>query len=131
MVDKSWMLNPTSMRHAKTCIDMIRQKTGTQLKLSQPDFFNVVRTYVDEIDSRDLLTAYNSLLEKSSLTSVIQPVVANAIVTNSVATNAVITKAVAAKAVAEETVSVKGRLYPRWRDGKEFTGFYRGQPCYR
>ena len=112
MVDKSWLLNPTTLRHAKTCIDLIRQETGTKLKLSQPDFFNVLHNHVNDINSQDLSTAYNNLLEKSSLTANIQPVVAKTLTT-------------------EETIRVNGKQLPRWRDGKEFSGFYRGQPRYR
>ena len=68
MVDKSWMLNPTTMRHAKTCIDLIRQETGIKLKLSQPDFLAALRKYVEDINSQALLSAYKALIAKSSTT---------------------------------------------------------------
>lgn len=62
MADKSWMLNPKAIRHAKECIAIVKEVSGIKLKLSQPDFLQVIHEQVDATGSRSLSDAYARLI---------------------------------------------------------------------
>ncbi len=128
MADKSWMLNPKAIRHANECIRIIKEKKGVRLKLSQPDFLQQLHQYVEIIGSRKLGDSYAGLLSMAGVGNVLRNLEAEP-------AQAVVAQpmAVGAETVAQfpdETVHVGGKDYPRYRNGREFKGLYRGIPRY-
>lgn len=127
MADKSWMLNPKAIRHANECIQIIKESKGVRLKLSQPDFLQRLHEYVEQINSRQLGDAYAQLLAMAGVGTVL----------NSLAeepAQAVVAQAAASGDIAstsEEMVNIGGRHFPRFRNGRELKGLYRGIPRYR
>lgn len=62
MADKSWMLNPLAIRHARDCIAIIKRDFDVSLKLSDPDFLVQMQEKVALAASRDLGRAYALLV---------------------------------------------------------------------
>ena len=109
MIDKSWMLNPQAIRHAKTCIQIIKDRTNEKLKLSQSDFFQKLEECGKSIRSVEFIAAHHQLM-----------------------TMAESRKSLTLRAVdSVETVAFGGKHYPKWQAGKAFQGMYRGQPLYQ
>lgn len=128
MADKSWMLNPKAIRHANECIHIIKELEGVRLKLSQPDFLPRLHEYVEQLNSRRLGDAYAELLAMAGVGNVLQTLEAepaHAVV--AAASGGDITTA----HTSEETVKMGGQTFPRFRNGREFRGLYRGVPRYR
>lgn len=125
MADKSWMLNPKAIRHANSCIQIIRDCEGIRLKLSQPDFLSQLHAYVDKIDSRELGDTYANLLGMAGVGNVMQQLKnpAKMVVAQAVGDNYAQTS--------EETVSYGEKQFPRYRNGREFKGLVGGVPRYR
>ncbi|MGI1679797.1 MAG: hypothetical protein K6L75_13735 [Cellvibrionaceae bacterium] len=128
-MDKSWMLNPQAIRYAKACIDVVKDELGIKLKLSHPEFLQMLHEYVDMTDSEELGMAYSKLISMAgpgTLLKGLEPKVTENIVTlpfQKQANGEIFSD--------EEMVKLNGKLYPKWRDGKELKGSYRGQPTYR
>ena len=61
MQDKSWMLNPAAISQARNCIDIIQDELGIKLKLSHPQFLELIVEYIELTDSQILADAYNGL----------------------------------------------------------------------
>lgn len=125
MADKSWMLNPRAIRHANTCIGIIKEQLGLRLKLSQPDFLSRLHQYVDTINDTRLNEAYSSLLSMAGVGNLMTQLQAPA-------------KAVVAQAVgdrpaelSDEQITIDGQQYPRFRNGREIQGVVGGVPRYR
>ena len=130
MADKEWMLNPQAIRHAKECMHIVKAELGIKLMLSNPDFIVLLHEYVEMLESPALGTAYAKLIAMAGPGTILAemsgkeapPVLqtqASAVGGDSMAKDP------------NEAVKVNGRSFPRWCDGKEFRGLYRGQPTYR
>ena len=61
-MDKSWMLNPTAINAAKNCILIVQEELGVKLKLSHPQFLEMLREYVVLTDSEALQDSYEILI---------------------------------------------------------------------
>ena len=127
MADKSWMLNPKAIRHARECINIIKLLNGEVLKLSQPDFLMKLHTYVDDLTSDELRMAYSHLLSMAGVGNVLQSLEkmpAKELVA------ALPDKDVVSLVTDSECVEYNGVEYSRYRNGREFKGLYRGIPRY-
>ena len=137
MSDKSWMLNPTAIAQARSCISIIQDELGVKLKLSHPQFLEMIFDYIELTDSEELAAAYHSL---SSLADGELPTNANKpaekvvkMKTNMAARPAATPpapKSPESNAAGEEMVEYKGKHYAKYADGGEFKGLYRGQARY-
>ena len=137
MSDKSWMLNPTAIAQAKNCIQIIQHELGIKLKLSHPQFLEMIKEYIDLTDSDELAKSYNQLAQLAGgqlqqvEREVVVPIAKSAPLAN---TTAAPTRQASVsptpQAHSEEMVEYKGKLYPRYSDGGEFKGLYRGQARY-
>ena len=72
MADKSWMLNPLTIRHARECIGIIKRDFDVTLKLSDPDFLEQLHEKVALAASRDLGKAYAVLVADAGVGNVIR-----------------------------------------------------------
>ncbi len=130
MADKSWMLNPKAIRHAKECINIIRELTGDKLKLSHPDFVQQLHEYVETTGSIQLGEAYARLIAMAGVGYVLQ----NLKPKHEMEEEYVPYRRVVGDTVgldeSSSTVEFHGRVYPKYRSGLEFRGVYRGQPRY-
>jgi len=128
MADKSWMLNPKAIRYANECIQLIREKEGVRLKLSQADFLQQLHGFVERIRSKQLGESYAQLIAMAGVGNVVRSLEAGP-------AQAVIAQPMAvgsdALSISEEMVQVEGGAYPRYRNGREFQGLFRGVPRYR
>lgn len=147
MSDKSWMLNAKAIRHAKECIQVVKDELGIKLTLSHPDFIHLLHEYVDMLDSQALHDAYTQLIAMAgpgtllkALSPKVQgeknviPLLVNQAVGDSFIAQADANASVelqAGSASDQEMVMANGKSYPRFREGKEFKGLYRGQPNYQ
>lgn len=139
MSDKEWMLNAKAIRHAKDCINALKNELGVKLTLSHPDFIQLLHEYVEVLDSRELNDAYAQLIAMAGPGTILKSL-------NAKGKNAVpllVQRVVGDSFIPSEedwesldfdlqdSVTANGKSYPRFRDGKEFKGLYRGQPNYR
>jgi hypothetical protein len=128
MSDKSWMLSADAISKARMCITVIQDELGVKLKLSHPDFLNMIKEYVELTESSTLRDAYNELVVFAG-----QPKVhVNDSVVVPLKTPHSTTPAATVPSVlsAEEMVRYKGKEYPKYREGQTFKGLYRGQALY-
>ena len=127
MADKSWMLNPKAIRHARECINIIKSLNGEVLKLSQPDFLMKLHTYVDHLKSDELRMAYSHLLSMAGVGNVLQSL--EKMPAKEVMA-ALPDKEVVSLVTDFECIEYNGVEYSRYRNGREFKGLYRGIPRY-
>ena len=132
MSDKSWMLNPTAIAQAKHCIQIIQEELGIKLKLSHPQFLEMIQEYIELTDSDELAKSYNQLaqLAGGQLQQIEREVVVPIAKTRPVTASAGVTNGSTAKTANDEMIEYKGKLYPRFSEGGEFKGLYRGQARY-
>ena len=140
MSDKAWLLNPSAIRAAKKCIQCVQDELGVKLKLSHPEFMEMLHEYVDLTDSETLGQAYSELLSFTGVGNAMKKLnaskvaaQANAKVVPIAQEHQQVVNAVSPTVVESQeptTIEFKGKTYPLWRDGKRFKGLYRGQPNY-
>ena len=130
MADKEWMLNPQAIRHAKECINIVKGELGIKLTLSNPNFIYLLHEYVDMLESPDLGTAYAQLVAMAGPGTILADM-PDKDEPPTLQKRAAAVGDASAGGDPNETVEVNGRVFPRWNDGKEFKGMYRGQPTYR
>ncbi len=124
MTDKTWMLNPQGIRLARECITIVQAELDVRLKLSHPEFLQMLNEYVDLTESKALAQAFHQLLSLAGPKALPQPL-------RAVAKKRVTTVTLVKEANGQEILEVQGKRYPKWREGKEFRGLYRGNPVYR
>ena len=71
MNDLSWMLKPQAIRCAKECQRIVQQELGVKLKLSHPEFIQMLHKYVELSGSSELGKAYSRLLANAGVGFVI------------------------------------------------------------
>lgn len=131
MSDKSWMLNAKAIARAKQCINLVESELGIRLKLSNPDFLELLISYAELNESESLQQGLNSLAEFAP--PELQDAMKNAIKVQEPDTLTTTPTSAPENFSIEggsELVSYRGKSYPRYRDGLEFKGLYRGQPNY-
>lgn len=130
MADKSWMLNPKAIRQAKECISLIKELEGIKLKLSHPDFVQLLHQYVESTGSAKLGEAYARLISMAGVGFVVQ----NLQPKYEFESEAMPLKQAVGSSLnmsdAGATVEYSGKVYPKYRSGMEFKGVYHGQPMY-
>ncbi len=139
-MDKSWLLNPKAIQAAKVCIQLVDQELGVKLKLSHPEFLDLLYDYCELTDSDHLTRAFKVLVSmagadvrseliKSHTHTKITPIHAHQ---QKPAQNNQEIEFLeqSLPEASDELVEYGGRNYPRWQDNKEFKGLYRGQPRY-
>jgi len=139
-MDRSWMLNPKAIRAAKECIMIVKKELGVKLTLSHPEFMEMLHEYVDLTDSAELGTAYSKLLSMAGVGNVVHNLKPRKVVGSNTAEvleiAAISPEREVRKVVGADLqhdvdfVEHGGKRYPKWRDGKQFKGIYRGQPTY-
>ncbi len=134
MADKSWMLNAKAIAAAKKCISIVEVELGVRLKLSHPDFLELLVDYADLNESSQLQHAILVLAQyaPTNIQNSLAPSAKGNII--NLEDKGVVLPKVSASAPLrnndEPRVHYKGKVYPRYRDGYEFKGLYRGQPRY-
>ena len=130
MNDKSWMLNPKAIRHAKECIQLVKELTGVKLKLSQPEFVQLLHEYVEITGSQQLGEAYARLISMAGVGYVVQSLQAKDEDGEYAEPMKKVAGGDALSIDPSETVEHSGKVYPKYRGGLQFKGVYRGQPLY-
>ena len=69
MTDKSWMLNPLAIRHARECIAIIKKDFDESLKMSDPDFLDQLQAKAGLGVSRELRRAYTQLMADAGVSN--------------------------------------------------------------
>ena len=126
MQDKSWLLNAAAIAAAKECISAIEEELGVRLKLSHPQFLQMIQQYSELTDSAVLQASYDKLNQYAMSAGVqMEPQAQAAEVA------APVVRVESIEKNASETIMVKGRSFPRFDEqGNEFKGLYRGQARY-
>jgi hypothetical protein len=153
---RSWMLNPNAICAARKCIQITQMELGISLKLTHPQFVEMLGEYADLTDSQELreavveLMAYyhqrntpqaGKTLEKKRHTSdimidgesSIKKYIREAGHPDYTPQHQVYQTAVGdgIQAGHQEMTMYGGKQYPTYnREGKKFKGLYRGQPHY-
>lgn len=128
MKDKSWLLNPAAIAAAKNCIHAIESELAIKLKLSHPQFEEMIKEYCELTDSSQIIDSYQELKRFSqgldSIASSDQKIV-------SLKKTRFVESVAEEPQNQEERVAFKGKSYLRFDDqGLEFKGLYRGQARY-
>ncbi|MFY0663367.1 MAG: hypothetical protein JXQ97_02000 [Natronospirillum sp.] len=105
MTDRHWLLNINAVRAAQKCARLVELEFSTKMPLARTDFLEKIAECAATSDSQALKIAVKEL------TDIIHPE------QELPETN-------------QETLVHMGKTYPRWRDGKVFSGIYRGAPVY-
>ncbi len=130
MTDKSWLLNVEAIAAARKCIVIIQEELGVRLKLSHPQFLELIKDYTILNESKNLERAYLELAayaRGSGNSKYLLKKPDNIVDINKpdYSTRKEKTK------TSSETVEYQGKKFPRFNDdGKQFQGLYRGQPRY-
>jgi len=139
MSDKSWMLNVQAITAAKKCISIVEAELGIRLKLSNPDFLELLVEYVELNNSLELEKALLVLAQyapaKVQSEMIVGGATASAKIINLEDKKAQVNQTGASLALTgedsgEAMVVYRGKEYRRYQDGMEFKGLYRGQPRY-
>ena len=136
MSDKSWMLNAKAIAAARKCISIVDAELDVKLKLSHPDFLELLVDYAELNESNELHAAIAVLAQfaPANVTASLTGTDVDAKIINLESKSIFIHKKRAPKPVSqtkdEAIVKYKGKDYPRYSDGMEFKGLYRGQPRY-
>lgn len=151
MSNKQWLLNHKAIRQAKDCIRIIEEELGVRLKLSHPQFLNMIKEYAEMTEATELQNAYIKLASLAGVeTGHAQRVVEQKVANDKVVTmpyfveeRQFVNTATEVETESEESsfsealerdeyVNYKGKAYKRFNDdGKEFKGLYRGRAHYR
>lgn len=112
MSDRGWLLNHSAIAAAKVCIQIVQRELGVKLKLSHPQFIELLSDYCELTEASDLLVAYQELMvfADGEPEAVVSP---------------------KSSVIQDESVAYKGKSYPRFDEqGREFKGLYRGGARY-
>lgn len=131
------MLNPKAIRIAKECIYIVKEELDIKLTLSHPEFMQMLHEFVDLTDSVELADAYSRLLAMAGVGNVIHNLKPKdrsekvvPIKNESVEMKSAVGAEINTETTQDDHIEYCGKAYPRWREGKEFNGLYRGQPRY-
>ena len=134
MTDRSWMLNPTAISAARTCIQIVQQELDIKLKLSHPQFLELLQEYAELTDSPELDDALKSLLvlaDKEVPTLKHEALAKRAARPAASADREMQHRTQPNDSSSEEFVEYRGKHYPKYNEqGLTFQGLYRGQARY-
>ena len=131
MTDKSWLLNPSAINAAKQCIVAVEQELGVKLKLSHPQFIEMIQDYADLTESDAIQQAFNELLTYAD-SETQKATKAKVVPLKQKVSEVKTTETVASDTTSDpEIVQFKGKEYPKFdNEGRQFRGLYRGQARY-
>ncbi|NRB36936.1 MAG: hypothetical protein HRU20_00550 [Pseudomonadales bacterium] len=133
MTNKSWLLNPAAIAAAKICILQIEEELDIKLRLSHPQFLQMIKDYCELTESLALTEAYQALkvFADESLEDTTKALPKKIIkIKPSMAIESDHHSPDHSKKQ-DEMVQYKGREFHRYdEDGQEFKGLYRGQARY-
>jgi len=109
MSDNSWLLKPEALKAARTCIKQIQKDLGVKLPLTHPQFLEMLIEYRELCDSPALNQALSQLIPH---------------LPTHLRTTAGLSKS------DNNKYSSDSGNYPKYKDGLEFKGVYRGSPTY-
>ena len=129
MTDKSWLLNAAAIAAAKQCIQAIEEELGVKLKLSHPQFLEMIQQYCELTDSAALQQSYNNLKQFALGAGVsVEP---KTVKPEPAKPTAHVNNTENLALSSSQVVTFKGKDYPRFdEEGNEFKGLYRGQARY-
>lgn len=133
MPNKDWLLNAAALKAAKSCIKEVEAELGVRLRLTHPEFLQMLNDYAELCDSASLnkkvmlLNRFASPEERQGSGAVVPMNARGGAEQPRQASN----QTPAAAVQDEERITYMGKSYPRFKDGKEFKGLYRGKPQYR
>ena len=142
MQDKSWLLKPAAISVAKNCIHVVQNELGVRLPLTHPEFLKMLNEYAElsgsEVLAREVsalnahAAAGAAVVEQRSAVVKLRPgsPVATARPVERQEPQKIVQPPISAAPPAVEMIHFNGRDYPKWQDGKQFAGLYRGQPRY-
>lgn len=134
MTDKNWMLNPTAISQARSCISIIQDELGVKLKLSHPQFLELIYDYIELTDSQELADAYNVLASFAGsnlpAAKILKPKAAVTEIASKMPSAAAKKFPVTSDVDQQDMIEYRGKYYPRFSAGGEFKGLYRGQARY-
>lgn len=127
MNSKEWLLNPHAIAVARKCIIAVELELGIRLKLSHPNFLEMLQEYGALTDSdkinTPLLELYSLAVGKTASTSNKVHVLKGVSLDDDTFT--------LDGEPTQEMVTFRGKEYPKFNDaGDEFQGLYRGQARY-
>jgi hypothetical protein len=130
MRNREWLLKPEPIQLAKVCVRIVKEELQIKLPLSHPDFLQMLNDYAEMLDN---VTLQNSVLQLNTMAGANfnTEVSAKIVKHPSSPTQMNKTPNIADKINIDDTVNYHGKTYPRWSEGQEFTGLYRGQPHYK
>ncbi len=139
--NKEWLLNRTAIRKAKECIVIIEQELGIRLKLTHPNFLEMIYEYAELTGSPALRGAFIELAEMAGIRfkrrttpKVSQKVVPHPQMNNNLESS--VNKSHYSNNNANssdnaEVVYYQKKAYPKFNEqGQTFKGLYRGHPLY-
>ncbi len=133
MADKTWMLNPQTIRCAKECVEIIKRELGIKLKLSHPNFIQTLHEHVDMLGNKELSMAYSRLISMAGAGAIMQSLRAP---TKDYERDIPVAQAVGDVPTlnqhyeSDETIDFEGEIYRKWYHGREFKGVFKGRPIY-
>jgi hypothetical protein len=142
MQDKSWLLKPAAITAAKNCIHAVQNELGVRLPLTHPEFLKMLNEYAELSGSEALAREVSALnahaaagaavVEQRSAVVNLRPgaPVATARPVERQEPQKIVQPPISVAPPGVEMIHFNGRDYPKWQDGKQFAGLYRGQPRY-
>lgn len=71
-MDRSWMLNPKTIRVIKECMTLVKNEFDEKLALSNENFMQLLHEFVERSSSADLQEAYTRLLSMAGVGDVLK-----------------------------------------------------------
>jgi hypothetical protein len=122
MSDRGWILNPAAIAAAKACIHIVQEELGVKLKLSHPQFIELLHEYCSLTESEELVTAYLKLMSFAGPDEEYASLKAGLNLQESPE---------GGNDGEGDRVTYKGKSYLRYdQNGREFQGLYRGGARY-
>lgn len=137
MKNKQWLLNHAALIKAKSCISIIERELGIRLKLTHPQFLEMIAEYSEMSDCPKLQDAFRELLDVTNMSDKVKMPIKKVVnmaqfTEESSKQHLEIVGTSSKTSTPIENITYKGKNYRRFNSqGKEFSGLYRGQPCYR
>lgn len=123
MSDRGWILNLSAIAAAKKCIQIVQEELGVKLKLSHPQFVEMLHEYCELTDSSDLRAAYDALMAFAGDQDYEKTVSVPTLTGKVESSNPILSKS--------DSVMYRGKNYRRYDEqGREFRGLYRGGARY-
>jgi hypothetical protein len=126
--NREWLLKPEPIQLAKVCVRIVKEELEIKLPLSHSDFLQMLNDYAEMLDN---VTLQNSVLQLNTMAGANfnAEVSAKIVKHPSSPTQINNTTNITDKVNLDDTVNYQN--YPRWSEGQEFAGLYRGQPHYK